>query len=38
MVDEARAVDAIRRLHHVCFERPESAGQRAKLVAGEVPA
>jgi aspartate kinase len=38
MVDEARAADAIRRLHYVCFERPESAGKRAGLAAEEVPA
>jgi aspartate kinase len=36
MIDEARAVDAIKRLHHVCFEASEYADSRT--VAEEVSA
>lgn len=38
MVDEARAMDAISRLHHVCFETTDSAVERARTVAEGVPA
>jgi aspartate kinase len=36
MIDEARAIDAIKRLHHVCFEASECADSRT--VAEEVSA
>ena len=38
MVDEAAAVDAIRRLHFVCFERLDVAGDGAEMLAEEVVA
>lgn len=36
MVDEARAVDAIRRLHFVCFERDDRPGLAVEMGAEEV--
>jgi len=38
MVDEARAVDAIRRLHFVCFERDDKDPAAVEIAAGEVVA
>ena len=38
MVDEAQALDAIRRLHFVCFERQDDADARVKMMAQEVVA
>jgi len=38
MVDEARALDAIRRLHFVCFEREDMAGAEVEMLAEEVVA
>jgi len=38
MVEESRAIEAIKRLHYVCFESPEVAGSRTSLSAEEVPA
>jgi aspartate kinase len=38
MVDEAAAVDAIRRLHFVCFERLDVAGDGVEMLAEEVVA
>jgi aspartate kinase len=38
MVDEAQALDAIRRLHFVCFERGDNADVRVEMMAREVVA
>jgi aspartate kinase len=38
MVDEARAVDAIRRLHFVCFERQDVVDAQVEMIAEEVVA
>jgi aspartate kinase len=38
MVDETAAVDAIRRLHFVCFERLDIGGDGAEMLAEEVVA
>jgi aspartate kinase len=38
MVDEAQALDAIRRLHFVCFERQDDADPRVEMMAEEVVA
>ncbi len=38
MVDEAQALDAIRRLHFVCFERHDDTDARVEIMAEEVVA
>ena len=38
MVDESQALDAIRRLHFVCFERQDDADTQAEMMAREVVA
>jgi aspartate kinase len=38
MVEESRAIEAIKRLHYVCFETSEGANSRAELAAAEVVA
>jgi aspartate kinase len=38
MVDEARAQDAIRRLHFVCFERQDIVDAQVEMIAEEVVA
>src|SRR5439155_19542994 len=38
MVDEARALDAIRRLHFVCFERRDIVDAQVEMIAEEVVA